>query len=138
MRHPRTVVTFSDSGAHVSQIMDSSLQTHLLAHWVRDREALTLEQAVEMVTNRLAVAWGFSDRGLVREGMVADLNVIDPETVSPSMPTVAYDLPGGARRLVQKSVGIKATLVGGDILVQDGCHTGAYPGQLLRGPLASR
>lgn len=138
MRHPRTVVTFSDSGAHVSQIMDSSLQTHLLAHWVRDRQCLTLEQAVEMITNRLAVAWGFSDRGLVREGMVADLNVIDPDTVAPAMPTVVHDLPGGARRLVQKSTGIKATLVGGDILVQDGCHTGAYPGQLLRGPLATR
>ncbi len=138
MQHPRTMVTFSDSGAHVSQIMDSSLQTHLLAHWVRDRQALTLEQAVEMITNRLATAWGFADRGLVREGFVADLNVINPDTVAPALPTVRHDLPGGAKRLVQGAVGIKATLVAGEILMQDGCHTGAYPGQLLRGPLATR
>jgi N-acyl-D-amino-acid deacylase len=138
MRHPRTMVTFSDSGAHVSQIMDSSLQTHLLAHWVRDRQALSLEQAVEMVTNRLATAWGFSDRGLVREGFVADLNVIDPDTVGPSLPTVAHDLPGGAKRLVQKAVGIKATLVAGEVLIADGEHTGALPGRLLRGPGAGR
>ncbi len=138
MQHPRTMVTFSDSGAHVSQIMDSSLQTHLLAHWVRDRQALTLEQAVEMITNRLATAWGFADRGLVREGFVADLNVINPDTVAPALPTVRHDLPGGAKRLVQGAVGIKATLVGGEILMQDGCHTGVYPGQLLRGPLATR
>ncbi len=138
MRHPRTMVTFSDSGAHVSQIMDSSLQTHLLAHWVRDRQALTLEQAVEMVTNRLATAWGFADRGLVREGFVADLNVIDPDRVTPSMPTVAWDLPGGAKRLVQKSVGIKATIVAGEVLMQDGEHTGALPGRLLRGQATSR
>lgn len=138
MRHPRTMVTFSDSGAHVSQIMDSSLQTHLLAHWVRDRQAFTLEQAVEMITNRLATAWGFADRGLVREGFVADLNVIDPQRIGPAMPTVAWDLPGGARRLVQKSNGIKATVVAGEVLIADGEHTGALPGRLLRGQVATR
>ncbi|MEZ5265522.1 MAG: amidohydrolase family protein [Acidimicrobiales bacterium] len=138
MRHPRTMVTFSDSGAHVSQIMDSSLQTHLLAHWVRDRQTFTLEQAVELLTNRLATAWGFADRGLVREGFVADLNVIDPERIAPAMPTVAWDLPGGARRLVQKSTGIKATVVAGEVLMADGCHTGALPGRLLRGRVATR
>jgi N-acyl-D-aspartate/D-glutamate deacylase len=138
MRHPRTMVTFSDSGAHVSQIMDSSLQTHLLAHWVRDRQALTLEQAVEMITNRLATAWGFSDRGLVREGFRADLNVIDPESVAPQLPSVAWDLPGGAKRLTQHAAGIKATLVNGEILMADGAHTGALPGQLLRGRGGSR
>ena len=73
-------MTFSDSGAHVSQIMDSSIQTHLLAHWVRDRQAFTLEEAVRMITLAPATAWGFADRGLVREGLVADLNVFDPDT----------------------------------------------------------
>lgn len=137
MRHPRTFVTFSDSGAHVSQIMDSSLQTHLLAHWVRDRQVLTLEQGVEMITNRLATAWGFADRGLVREGFIADLNVINPDTVAPAMPTVDTDLPGGSKRLKQTSVGIKATLVGGEVLMSDGQHTGALPGRLVRGGLAT-
>jgi N-acyl-D-aspartate/D-glutamate deacylase len=91
-----------------------------------------------MITNRLATAWGFADRGLVREGFVADLNVIDPERIAPAMPTVEWDLPGGARRLVQKSTGIKATVVAGEVLMADGEHTGALPGRLLRGRLAGR
>ncbi len=138
MRHPRTVVTFSDSGAHVSQIMDASLQTHLLSHWVRERQAFTLEQAVRMLSFDTATHWGFADRGLIREGMAADLIVFDPDTVGPEMPEVAHDLPAGARRLVQRARGFTATVVNGDVLLRDGKHTGALPGQLLRGPLARR
>jgi N-acyl-D-amino-acid deacylase len=132
MKHPRALVTFSDSGAHVSQIMDSSLQTHLLAHWVRDREAFTLEEAVRNLTFAPASAWKFADRGLVREGFVADLNVIDPARVSPAMPEVVSDLPGGSKRLVQRSVGVRSTIVGGEELLANGEHTGALPGVLLR------
>jgi N-acyl-D-aspartate/D-glutamate deacylase len=138
MRHPRAVVTFSDSGAHVSQLMDSSLQTHLLYHWVRRKQAFTLEQAVRMITLVPAVLWGFADRGLVREGMAADLVVFDPETIAAEMPEVVDDLPAGARRLVQRTRGIAATVVNGDVLLREGKHTGALPGQLLRGPLARR
>ena len=138
MRHPRTVVTFSDSGAHVSQIMDASLQTHLLSHWVRGRQAFTLEQAVRMLSFVPATYWGFADRGLIREGLAADLLVFDPETVAPEMPEVAHDLPAGARRLVQRSRGIAATVVNGEIVLLDGKPTGALPGRLLRGPLAWR
>ncbi len=138
MRHPRAVVTFSDSGAHVSQIVDSSLQTHLLSHWVRAKQAFTLEQAVRMLTLVPATYWGFADRGLVREGFVADLIVFDPDTISPEMPEVVNDLPAGARRLVQRARGITATIVNGEVLLRDGKHTGALPGQLLRGPLARR
>jgi N-acyl-D-aspartate/D-glutamate deacylase len=135
MRHPRTVMTFSDSGAHVSQIMDSSIHTDLLAEWVREREVFTLEEAVRMISYVPAALWGFSDRGLLREGMVADLNVLDPGTVAPELPQVVEDLPAGARRLVQKSRGIKTTIVSGQpVLV--GCEpTGNWPGRLLRGPL---
>ena len=136
MRHPRTVTTFSDSGAHVSQLMDSSLQTHLLSHWVRKKQAFTLEQAVRMLTLVPATLWGFADRGLVREGMAADLVVFDPDTVGAAMPEVADDLPAGARRLVQRSRGIAATVVNGAVLLREGKHTGALPGTLLRGPLA--
>lgn len=136
MRHPRTVTTFSDSGAHVSQLMDSSLQTHLLSHWVRAKQAFTLEQAVRMITLVPATLWGFADRGLVREGMAADLVVFDPDTVGAQMPEIVDDLPAGARRLVQHSRGISATVVNGEVLLRDGKHTGALPGQLLRGPLA--
>jgi N-acyl-D-aspartate/D-glutamate deacylase len=138
MRHPRAVVTFSDSGAHVSQLMDSSLQTHLLSHWVRRQRAFTLEQAVRMLTLVPATLWGFADRGLVREGMAADLVVFDPETIAAEMPEVVDDLPSGARRLVQRTRGIAATVVNGEVLLRDGKHTGALPGQLLRGPRARR
>ena len=138
MRHPRAVVTFSDSGAHVSQIIDSSLQTHLLSHWVRAKRAFTLEQAVRMLTLVPATHWGFADRGLVREGFAADLIVFDPDTISPEMPEVVDDLPAGARRLVQRARGIAATIVNGEVLLRDGKHTGALPGRLLRGPLGRR
>ena len=136
IKHPRTVVTFSDSGAHVSQIMDASLQTHLLSHWVRAKQALTLEQAVRMLSFDTATAWGFADRGLSREGFAADLVVFDPDTIAPEMPDVVRDLPAGARRLVQRARGIAATVVNGEVLLRDGKHTGALPGRLLRGPLA--
>jgi N-acyl-D-amino-acid deacylase len=136
IKNPRTVVTFSDSGAHVSQLMDASLQTHLLAHWVRAKQALTLEEAVRMITFDTATMWGFSDRGLVREGMAADLVVFDPDTIAAEMPEVVNDLPAGARRLIQRCRGVAATVVNGEILLRDGKHTGALPGRLLRGPLA--
>ncbi len=136
MRHPRSVVTFSDSGAHVSQIMDSSLQTHVLAHWVREEKAFTLEEAIKMITHDTGSAWGFDDRGLIKEGMAADINVFDPDTINPLMPEVKHDLPTGARRLVQKAEGISSTIVNGVVLMRDGEHTGTYPGKLLRGPLA--
>jgi N-acyl-D-aspartate/D-glutamate deacylase len=137
LRYPRAVMTFSDSGAHVSQILDCSIQTHLLAYWVRDRQAIPLEEAVRMLTLAPAEAWGFSDRGLLREGLVADINVLDPASVAPEMPTLEHDLPGGARRLVQKASGFAATVVGGEVVFRDGAHTGALPGRLLRGPLAA-
>jgi N-acyl-D-amino-acid deacylase len=132
MRHPRTVMTFSDSGAHLSQIADSSIHTHLLGHWVRDRQEFTLEEAVRMITLAPAMAWGFSDRGLVRAGMRADLNVFDPATVGPAVPELVDDLPAGGRRLEQRSHGFAATLVNGDVTILHGEPTGATPGQLVR------
>src|SRR5262249_45296590 len=96
MKHPRTVMTFSDSGAHVSQIVDCSIQTHLLGYWVRAREVFTLEEAVSMITKAPARTWSLADRGILREGAVADVNVFDPATIGPAMPQVVTDLPGGA------------------------------------------
>lgn len=133
MKHPRSVVTFSDSGAHVSQIMDNSLQTHLLSHWVREKQAFTLEEAVRLITYDTATQWGFHDRGLLREGMAADIVVFDPETVAPRMPQVVTDLPAGAKRLRQTADGIRATIVNGQVLLRGNQHTGALPGRLLRG-----
>ena len=136
MRYKHAVVTFSDSGAHVSQLMDSSLQTHLLAHWVREKQAFTLEEAVRMLTLVPATYWGFADRGLLREGMAADLVIFDPETIAAEMPEVVTDLPAGAKRLVQRCRGIAATVVNGETVLREGKPTGALPGRLLRGPLA--
>ena len=76
--------------------------------------------------------WGFSDRGLVREGFVADLNVIDPATVGECLPEVAHDFPAGATRLVQRATGFRSTIVSGRILLQEGIHTGELPGALIR------
>jgi N-acyl-D-amino-acid deacylase len=136
LAHPRAVMAFSDSGAHVTQMSDSSIPTHLLGHWVRDRQDFTLEEAVRMLTLAPARAWGFSDRGLLREGMVADINVFDAERVAPSMPVLVHDLPSGAPRLEQKAVGFVASVVAGEIVLKDGQHTGALPGRLVRGPLS--
>jgi N-acyl-D-aspartate/D-glutamate deacylase len=135
MKHPRTVMTFSDAGAHVSQIFDFSIQTHLLAWWVREKQAFTLEEAVRMLTLAPARAWGFADRGLLRVGMAADINVFDPRTVSCAMPKIESDLPAGAKRITQGATGFLATVVGGKTLFRNGQHSGALPGKLLRGPL---
>lgn len=132
MRHPRCIMTFSDSGAHVTQIMDSSIQTHLLAHWVRGRQAFTLEEAVQMITHAPAAAWGLTDRGLLREGMVADINVFDPDRIVPSMPVLLADLPTGAQRFEQRAEGILATIVSGEVTIENGVHSGILPGRLLR------
>ncbi|HLN15353.1 MAG TPA: amidohydrolase family protein [Acidimicrobiales bacterium] len=136
MRHPWTVMTFSDAGAHVGMICGAPLPTVLLAHWVRERQEFSLEEAVRMLTLVPALAWGVADRGLVREGLVADLNVVDPATVAVTTPTVERDLPGGIPRVAQRARGYKATVVSGRPILVDGEPTGALPGRLLRGPLA--
>ena len=136
LRHPRSLATFSDSGAHVCQEMGSSLQTHMLSYWVRKRQAFTLEEAVRKLTFDNASAWELNDRGLVRSGMAADLVVFDEQGIKPQLPTVEQDLPAGARRLVQKADGIAAVVVNGAVAFEDGEATGAFAGQLLKGPLA--
>ena len=136
LESPRSLATFSDSGAHVCQEMGSSLQTHLLSYWVRNKQAFTLEEAVRMLTFENAAAWNMHDRGLLRPGFAADVVIFDEAKVKPRLPTVQHDLPGGARRLVQKADGIAATVVNGAVTLKDGEPTGAQPGQLIRGEAA--
>jgi N-acyl-D-aspartate/D-glutamate deacylase len=133
LKHPRTLATFSDSGAHVCQEMGSSLQTHMLSYWVRAKQAFTLEEAVRKLSFDNASAWDITDRGLLRAGYRADLVLFDEARVKPAMPTVEADLPGGARRLVQKAEGIAATIVNGEVTLEHGKPTGRLPGALLRG-----
>jgi len=136
LKHPRTLATFSDSGAHVCQEMGSSLQTHLLSYWVRNKQQFTLEEAIRMLTFDNASAWELPDRGLVRTGYAADLVVFDEQRIKPCLPTVEQDLPGGARRLVQKADGIAATIVNGTVAVENGQATGDFAGCVLKSRLA--
>jgi N-acyl-D-aspartate/D-glutamate deacylase len=130
--HPRIVPTFTDSGAHVSQVMNASLHTYLLAHWVRERGVLSLAEAVRRITSMPAEIWGLGDRGLLKPGWIADVNIIDPTTVAPLMPSLVADLPGGSRRIVQRATGIHSTIVAGRVVFQEGLHTGDLPGRLIR------
>ncbi|MGO8863444.1 MAG: N-acyl-D-amino-acid deacylase family protein [Acidimicrobiales bacterium] len=132
MRHPRTAMGFSDSGAHVSQIFDSSIYSHLLAYWVRERQELTLEEAIAMITSRPAHIWRLRDRGRLSEGFAADVTIFDPATVAPTMPTVVTDLPAGAKRIEQRSTGYIATIVNGQFLTRGGDATSNRAGRLLR------
>ena len=137
LRHPRTLATFSDSGAHVCQEMGSSLQTHFLSYWVRKHRAFTLEQAIRKLTHDNARAWELPDRGLVKEGYKADLLLFEEDRIRPCLPTVETDLPGGARRLVQKAEGIRATVVNGSMAFENGEATGTFVGEVLKSRLAS-
>jgi N-acyl-D-amino-acid deacylase len=133
LRHPHTVIAQSDSGAHVSQIMDSSIPTYFLAHWVREQERFTWEEAVSMLTARPALEFGLTGRGLLQEGYVADVVVFDPATIGPRLPSALADLPAGGTRLVQEADGIVASVVSGEVLLDNGAFTAARPGQLIRG-----
>lgn len=137
LKRDTTLATFSDSGAHVCQEMGSSLQTHFLSYWVRQRGEFTLEQAVKKLTHDNAQAFELPERGLLKEGYKADVLLFDEKNVRPCLPTVETDLPGGARRLVQKAEGIRATIVNGVVTLENGQSTGEFPGQLMRGKLAS-
>ena len=133
LQSPHTAMTFTDSGAHVGQVADSSIPTHLLAYWVRERQAFTLEQAVRMVTQRPAQAWRLHDRGMLAPGFAADITIFDKDTVAPLMPTVVSDVPGGSHRLEQRATGYKMTIVNGEVFTRDGEATTARAGRLLRG-----
>src|SRR5262249_50424924 len=136
LQHPRTLATFSDSGAHVCQEMGFLLQTHLLSYGVGKRQAFTLEQAVRMLTFDNASAWELPGRGLVRTGHAADLVLFEEDRVRPCLPTVETDLPAGARRLVIKAEGIAATIVNGAVAVENGEPTDNLAGQVLKAPWA--
>ncbi|HEY7558107.1 MAG TPA: amidohydrolase family protein [Candidatus Binatia bacterium] len=129
---PYTVIGQSDGGAHVVFRTDYSYSTYLLSHWVRERQIMSLEEAIRKLTFVQASLFGLFDRGLVRPEMAADLMVFDPATIGPLEPGEAHDLPGGARRRKQLAQGIEWTLVNGQVLIERGEHTGAYPGKVAR------
>jgi len=125
------LATFSDSGAHVAQEMGSSLQTHFLHYWVNRKKVFSLEAAVKKLSHDNARAFGLEQRGLLKEGYWADLLLFEETNIRPGMPSVQYDLPGGARRLVQKAEGIRLVMVNGVESFVDGQSTGHHAGVLL-------
>ena len=130
---PYTVLGQSDAGAHLAIDAGFGYCTGLLANFVRERGALTLEAAIRKLTGMQAQIFGITDRGLLRSGMAADVVVFDPATVRPEEPELVHDLPGGAARLVQQASGIHLVLVNGEPILEGGKLTGARPGQVLRG-----
>ncbi|MGV8995396.1 MAG: N-acyl-D-amino-acid deacylase family protein [Parvibaculaceae bacterium] len=140
MRNPNTLFGLSDGGAHVGAICDVSVPTYMLTHWCRDRtrgEKLDLPFVVKSQTRDTAEAMGLLDRGLLAVGYKADVNVIDFERLQLRPPHMVYDLPSGARRLMQEADGYVATIASGQVIYRDGAHTGALPGKLVRGHKAA-
>ncbi|HEY1651484.1 MAG TPA: amidohydrolase family protein [Acidimicrobiales bacterium] len=135
LAHPDTLFGLGDGGAHVGLIADASFPTYFLSHWARDRVhgRMPVGQVIERLTQQNARAVGLHDRGVVAEGMKADLNVIDFDRVRCEAPVMAYDLPAGGKRLLQGARGYCATVVDGQVTYRDGEPTGALPGRLVRG-----
>jgi N-acyl-D-aspartate/D-glutamate deacylase len=141
MRHPATVLSLSDGGAHCGVICDASFPTYMLTHWVRDRsrgDRLSVEQVVKMQTHDTARLYGLNDRGVLAPGMKADVNVIDLEHLAIQAPEMVFDLPADGRRMIQKATGYRATIVNGAVTFENGEATGEMPGRLIRGPQAAR
>jgi N-acyl-D-aspartate/D-glutamate deacylase len=131
-----TVLALGDGGAHYSMICDAAYTTYFLTYWSRDAEAdrkFELALAIRKLSRDPAFAVGLKDRGLVKEGYKADLNVIDMERLHLHAPHATYDLPAGGRRLSQKADGYVATIVSGKTTYREGKATGALPGRLVRG-----
>jgi len=132
LAHPQMLLGLADSGAHCGQIMDASLPTYFLSYWVRERGLFPLEKAVEKLSSEPARFLGLEDRGVVRAGAKADLNVIDLDGLKVLAPEYVQDFPAGASRYIQRATGYRHTIVNGQPFMEDGQHTGALPGSVLR------
>jgi N-acyl-D-aspartate/D-glutamate deacylase len=132
LHHPAVILGLGDSGAHVGQIMDASLPTFFLSHWVRDRGVFGLEDGIRRLTSDTAGVFGIEDRGVIREGAYADLNVFDLDALHLPLPEYVHDFPGGAGRFVQRGDGYDATIVNGRVFMRGGEPTGELAGTVLR------
>ncbi|MGB7408856.1 MAG: D-aminoacylase [Pontixanthobacter sp.] len=132
-----TVNSLSDGGAHCGTICDAASPTFMLEHWVRDRkrgQRITLPNAIKRQCRDTALLYGLEDRGIIAPGYLADINIIDFDRIKLGKPWLAFDLPAGGKRLLQKAEGYVATIKNGEITFRDGKWTGATPGGLIRGP----
>lgn len=128
-----TIMGLGDGGAHVGFILDAGFPTWLLTYWGKERRAYSVEELIRRLTSDPAGAAGLSDRGILAPGKKADVNIIDYDKLSFGKPYVAFDLPAGGRRLLQKASGYSATIVSGAVTYRDGQATGALPGRLVKG-----
>jgi N-acyl-D-aspartate/D-glutamate deacylase len=138
--HPQSALGASDGGAHCRAICDAGVPTFMLTHWGRDRSRgarLPLEWLVRKQTRDTARLFGLADRGVLAPGYKADVNLIDFARLQVRSPHMVFDLPGGAPRLMQTADGYRATLVRGEVVVEDGVPTGAHPGRVIRGSQAA-
>ncbi|HUN59008.1 MAG TPA: amidohydrolase family protein [Candidatus Binataceae bacterium] len=130
---PRTMIGISDGGAHVDMLCNAGYPTYLIGTFVRENHALSLEHAIKRITSEPAAFFGMSNRGVLNPGMAADIAIFDFDRIAcPERPEIRFDLPGGGRRLVTEAQGVKYTIVNGSVLFEDGQHSGALPGRVLR------
>lgn len=135
LEHPNVLFGLSDGGAHCGVIADAGMPTFIMTHWGRDRtkgEKMKLEFIVKSLTSETARAFGMFDRGELAEGKIADVNIIDFDAMRLHRPEAVFDLPTGGRRLVQRAEGYDMTIKAGEVIFQQGEHTGALPGKLVR------
>ena len=132
LTRPYVTLGLADAGAHSKQIMDASQPTFFLTHWIREKEKFSLEEGIRRMTSDTADLFGVQNRGRLKQGSFADINIIDFEGMSLEYPEIVNDFPGGAGRFIQRSTGYSKTIVNGKVFMQDGEHTGALNGKMLR------
>jgi len=132
LKHPAVMIGQSDAGAHMGYDARFGYSTAFLGCWVRDYGIMSLEEAVSKLTFRVASIFGLNDRGLLRPGLAADIAVFDAATVNTLEPEYVQDLPGNETRMIQKAAGVPFTVVNGEIVIENGAPTGAFPGKVLR------
>jgi len=132
LNYPNALIGLSDGGAHVQYHGGYGFSTRLLGEWVREKQIMSLENAVRRLTFDSASTFGLYDRGLLRPGMVADITVFDADTVKPLPEYIVHDFPAGGWRFKEPAAGIYATFVNGSMLMKEGSHTGNLPGRVLR------
>lgn len=132
LTHPHTVTALGDGGAHVGSICDTSANVYVLTKWVKDKQQIELSQAINMLCRQPAELYSLHDRGLISEGMKADVNVIDFDALKLRTPHIVHDLPAGGRRFLQNADGFDLTIKAGEVIYENGEATGALPGRLVR------
>ena len=132
LSHDFVMPGLGDAGAHVSQIMDSGWSTFVLSYWARDIGFYSTEEAVRLLTSAPARVLGLTNRGLIKSGYFADVNILDIDNLGEKMPELVDDFPGGARRFIQKAQGYDTTICNGEVILRRDEHTGARSGRVLR------